>query len=288
MDETNGRKAAIKRGTSQVSKVGHVSTRARRSLPCHQTDSRAQLRTCLSFPSEKYSDETIAIVRPKRHILTCFPRLQLDYLLPTSTCVMSGGAEKDEIILLLTDVVHLNLPGLLATIACCVYKWRRAALKSRSCGDIFLLFLFFFFLLLRRRLRFGGRRQERASGRASERRRSALGRLGFSFCPRVLRRPSRPSLGFYFAPRFGITPRFFPRTLLSSSHRPGQSQNSAFGCYLRNFWRAVARYFLSAQSQAVHCCWFLAVSGCCCCFLPPSLPLGPQPPARKRSLRPRR
>ena len=194
MDETNGRKAAIKRGTSQVSKVGHVSTRARRSLPCHQTDRRAQLRTCLSFPSEKYSDETI--VRPKRHILTCFPRLQLDYLLPTSTCVMSGGAEKDEIMLLLTDVVHLNLPGLLATIACCVYKWRRAALKSRSCGDIFLLFLFFFFLLLRRRLRFGGRRQERASGRASERRRSALGRLGFSFCPRVLRRPSTSFASF--------------------------------------------------------------------------------------------
>ena len=79
-------------------------------------------------------------------------------------------------------------------------------------------------------------------------------------------------------------------TGLSRQHRPGRGLLSAFGCYLRNFWRAIALYFLSAQSQAAHCGWFLAVSGCC--FLPPSLPpsppLGPQPPARKRSLRPRR
>ena len=100
--------------------------------------------------------------------------------------------------------------------------------------------------------------------------------MSFSFC--LPPRPSTsfasfagPLIGTPSGPRSGVTPRFFPRTLMPPSHRPGRGHLSAFGCcYLRNFWRAVARYFLSAQSQAAHCCWFLAVSGCCCCcFLPP-------------------
>ena len=152
-------------------------------------------------------------------------------------------------------------------------------MKSRGSGDIFLFLFFCFFLLLRRRLRFGGRRQERAGGRASERTtgeraRQGRGRESFSFCLRVL--PSFAGWAFIWhslRPRSGVTPRFFPRTLLSSYRNTALGERghfSEFGCYLRNFWRAVARYFLSAQSQAAHCCWFLAVSGCC--FLPPSLP----------------
>ena len=129
----------------------------------------------------------------------------------------------------------------------------------------------------------GGAKSEgaskRAGGRASERRGSAPGKAGVERVSLSVSASFLPSFaGWAFIwhslrPRSGVTPRFFPRTLLSSYRNTARGERghfSEFGCYLRNFWRAVARYFLSVQSQAAHCCWFLAVSGCC--FLPPSLP----------------
>ena len=133
-------------------------------------------------------------------------------------------------------------------------------------------------------MRFGGRRQERGAGeRRGERRGSARGRESFSFCL-----PPRPSTSFaalvgdvaFMRHSFLSAGSITACTRLSRQHRPGRGLLSAFGSYLRNFWRAIALYFLSAQSQAAHCGWFLAVSGCCSPSPPPSL----QPPARKRSL----
>ena len=130
----------------------------------------------------------------------------------------------------------------------------------------------------------GAKSEERASERRGERRGSARERESFSFCL-----PPRPSTSFA---AFCVVVAFMQHSFLSArsntactglsrQHRPGRGLLSAFGCYLRNFWRAIALYFLSAQSQAAHCGWFLAVSGCCFPLLPPS---SLQPPARKRSL----
>ena len=121
----------------------------------------------------------------------------------------------------------------------------------------------------------GAKSEERASERRGERRGSAREREreSFSFCL-----PPRPSTSFaafcvvaFMQHSFLSVGCITACTGLSRQHRPGRGLLSAFGCYLRNFWRAIALYFLSAQSQAAHCGWFLAVSGCC--FPPPpSLP----------------
>ena len=182
-------------------------------------------------------------------------------------------------------MVHFYLPVLAVPL------WRRfarvhqrqcrrrgAALKSRGrgAGDIFLLFFPFFSFPPCRRLRFGGRRQERRAGERAKGRTSGGRARAREFL--LL----SPSASFDVLP--GLRDVAFVRhsflsvgsltacTLLSRQHRPGRGLLSAFGCYLRNFWRAIALYFLSAQSQAAHCGWFLAVSGCC--FPPPpSFPL---------------
>ena len=119
----------------------------------------------------------------------------------------------------------------------------------------------------------GAKSEERASERRGERRGSARERESFSFCL-----PPRPSTSFaafcvvaFMQHSFLSVGCITACTGLSRQHRPGRGLLSAFGCYLRNFWRAIALYFLSAQSQAGHCGWFLAVSGCCFPLLPPSL-----------------